>query len=669
MTAILLAVAVLAASVSAEPRNLRGENPREAYFRKSVNLPAKPKSAVVRIFSDTGYELFVNGRLAASLCEWANVRDYELTPFFRAGTNQIAVHATNYGGHRGFAFELSADGESVLVSDGTWKTYPAERWNWTRLDYDESGWKGPWVMDMSAAGGPQWRGHAGDGREPLIPTVGTCPFFFGAIPKGVDSPFYAAERPLKVTPAKKVTGRFPVFVVDLGEEICGFFRMRVTSANGVRVRTRQAESISELNSELDPREPVYRMLCHEYLLDRGIQEFESRDRMGGRFVRVEFPDAKGEVSVDGFSVRHSYYPVSFIGEFESSDPMLDEAWKAAAKTLHLNMQEFYLDAIKRDRMLWIADLRAEALANYVLFGDTELVEFCLRELAKCQYADGLMPSSYGTGLSSLWDFVCWYVIAHRDHMDFTGRADFAKSNAESVRAALGWLLSKTDGDGLLSVPENPISPLWMVVLNNQTGRDTFLNDLFLDALEAGEAILSAAGDTKGAKRFAAHAERISPLVARLHRDCPLDAVPYNLISPTMFYRTVGRQAERGDVEGAFRRVRAAAVSMLACESGTLAENMSGRGDMPSVEDPSARYDVGSLCHGWNAQIVDFLATYVAGIRPLEPGWKSVKVEPSPCGLTHFRCVRATPLGPIEVIYKDGSVTVAAPKGVMVVKKD
>ena len=91
MTAVLLAVAVLAASVSAEPRNLRGENPREAYFRKSVNLPAKPKSAVVRIFSDTGYELFVNGRLAASLCEWANVRDYELTPFFRAGTNQIGA--------------------------------------------------------------------------------------------------------------------------------------------------------------------------------------------------------------------------------------------------------------------------------------------------------------------------------------------------------------------------------------------------------------------------------------------------------------------------------------------------------------------------------------------------------------------------------------------------
>lgn len=659
--------AFLAIAASGAPCNLRGENPREAYFRKSVKLAAKPKSAVVRVFSDTGYELFVNGRLAVTLCEWANVRDYDLTPFFRAGRNQIAVHATNYGGHRGFAFELSADGESVLVSDGTWRTFPEERWNWTRSDFDESGWRDPWVMDMGAAGSPQWRGHAGDGSQPLIPTVGTSPFFTGAIPKGVDSPFYAAERPLKVMPAAKVSGTFPTYTVDLGEEVCGFFRMRVKSAKGVRVRTRQAESVSELNSELDPREPVSRMLCQEYLLDCGVQEFESRDRMGGRFVRVEFLDVKGAVDVDGFSVRHSYYPVDVVGEFESLDPVLNDAWKAAVKTLHLNMQEFYLDAIKRDRMLWIADLRAEALANYVLFGDTDLVEFCLRELAKRQYADGLMPSSYGTGLSSLWDFVCWYVIAWRDHLEFTGNADFAKANAASIRAALDWLISKTDGDGLIAVPENPIRPLWMVVLNKQVGKDTFLNDLFLDALKTGETILSVAGDVENARRFAAHADRISPLVERLHHDRPLDSVEYNLISPTMFYRTVGYQADHGDVEGAFKRVRAAAVNMLACRSGTLAENMSGDGDMPSVEDPEAGYGTGSLCHGWNAQIVDFIATYVAGIRPQEPGWKSVRVVPCPCGLSRFRCVRATPFGPIEVIYENGSTSVKVPEGVTLVK--
>ena len=649
-------------SHGAEPRNLRGSNPREAYFRRSIELSGKPKKAIVRMFADTGYELFVNGRLSVALCEWANVRDYDLTPFFRSGENQVAAHVTNYGGHRGFAFELMVDGVQVLVSDEQWKSCSAERWNWTRKDYDDSEWERPWVMDMSVAGSPQWSGHAGDGTQPLIPTVGTCPFFTGAIPKGIDSPFYAAERPLRVTPAMKVSGEFPTYVADLGEECCGYFRMRVESDLGAQVRIRHAESIAELNSDLDPREPVSRMLCHEYMLDRGVQEFESRDRMGGRYVRIEFLNPKGKIAVDGCSVRHSYYPVDVVGEFESSDPVLDEAWRAAIKTLHLNMQEFYLDAIKRDQMLWVADLRAEALANYVLFGDTALVEFSIRELAKCQYEDGLMPSSYGTGLSSLWDFVCWYVLAHRDHVEYTGRTDFAVSNAASVRKALDWLIARAGADGLISVPENPIRPLWMVVLNQQTGKDTLLNDVFLAALEFGAQLMATAGDMESSRRFAAHAVKIKTLVEILHKEHPLDSVRYNLVSPTMFYRTVSYQAEHGDVEGAFRRVRAAIVGMLASRSGTLAENMSEDGDMKSVDDPTASYGIGSLCHGWNAQVVDFLATYVAGIRPVEPGWKSISVRPNPCGLTRFRCVRATPLGPVEVRYEGGKTEVTVPKG-------
>ncbi len=172
--------------------------------------------------------------------------------------------------------------------------------------------------------------------------------------------------------------------------------------------------------------------------------------------------------------------------------------------------------------------------------------------------------------------------------------------------------------------------------------------------------MTSAGDAESASRFSDAADRIAPLVVKLHKEHPLEEVPYNLISPTMFYRTVARQAACGDVEGAVRRVREAAKRMLSCQSGTLAENMSDSGDMRPVDDPEAEYGIGSLCHGWNAQIVEFIATHIAGIKQLSPGWTAVSIRPNPCGLTHFRCVRSTPLGPIEVRYDNGKTDVVLP---------
>ena len=129
--------AICAASGASEVRNLRGANATENYFRKSFALESKPCTAVARVFADTGYELFVNGRLVAQLSEWANVRDYDLRTFLKAGWNLVAIRASNRSGHRGLAFELSVDGRQVVVSDGSWRTFPEERWGWVLADFDE----------------------------------------------------------------------------------------------------------------------------------------------------------------------------------------------------------------------------------------------------------------------------------------------------------------------------------------------------------------------------------------------------------------------------------------------------------------------------------------------------------------------------------------------------
>ena len=75
-----------------------GASAKEAFLRRRFQLAARPHCAVLRIFSDTGYELFLNGRLVAVVDEWNNTRDYEVTPFLHEGENLAAVHVLNHSG-------------------------------------------------------------------------------------------------------------------------------------------------------------------------------------------------------------------------------------------------------------------------------------------------------------------------------------------------------------------------------------------------------------------------------------------------------------------------------------------------------------------------------------------------------------------------------------------
>ncbi|MDR2816497.1 MAG: hypothetical protein LBB62_07330 [Proteiniphilum sp.] len=56
----------------------------------------------------------------------------------------------------------------------------------------------------------------------------------------------------------------------------------------------------------------------------------------------------------------SYKRFLYLGSFGSSDPRFDSIWITGAYTTHLNMQEYFWDGIKRDRLVWLGDFHPGA---------------------------------------------------------------------------------------------------------------------------------------------------------------------------------------------------------------------------------------------------------------------------------------------------------------------
>lgn len=687
-------------------KNLWGKNPNEGFFRTTVEFTKRPEKAYIRIFVDTGYELFVNGRIVASIDEWCNVRDYDVTPFVVEGVNSLAVHGINHCGHRGFAFEMVADGETVVVSDSAWKVSENEKWGWTEREYDDSEWEKAIELDMSAAGDAQWWTKPGTDPDILIPTLATANFFYGSVPKGCASPFYTAK-PIEYTVEKEVadimgeeyvkrvntphldkihkeytiiennavekdgsiyienTERFtgPSFIIDCGIEVVGYFRLKIKSDKPTSFRLYYGETLDEAMGEQVREILTNKMLREEYRVFQGEHEFQSRMRVGFRYVRVEFFDSTAPVTASGFSVKTSLYPVARRGYFECEDKKMNALYEAGERTLHYCMQEYYIDAVKRDRFFWIGDARMCALINHYSFADTELFEYSMREAKKVQLPCGGVPSVYGVGTSMLWDYVAWYVIGIYDYYYYTGKTEFVLEFKESIEKAVDFLTSKTNEDGLMVVPENPLGNLWMVQLNTESGVDPYMNDLYLMSLKT--VLLSAklAKDLEAEKKYAGMIENIEPKIKAMFDDDYMHKKYDRTLHMQIQYHLGEKDIDAGKAKRMTERLMKYFATMLDAGATTLNECCFGEEYDKVTEKTGNRPTYVSWCHGWAAIANVLLPLGIAGIKPIEKGFDKVLIKPEFNVYNTFKCVVPTPKGDIAVKYENKEFTYRIPSGV------
>lgn len=688
-------------------KNIWSNNNREGFFRKQLILSKMPEKAYVRIYVDPAYELFINGRFVAEVSEHCNTRDYNVKLFLKEGVNQIAVHGLNHGGHRGFVFEMCIDGEIAVTSNSDWKSADHEEWGWMLEGFDDSKWENANELDLSAAGETMWWDKPGDNPDLVIPAIDCSQFFRGNIPKTCASPYWNAKK-VYYTPDKNTadvlgaeyeefaktphlpevytdytilqntareengkiyidgTERYtgPSFIVDLGHEVVGHFRMKLSSEGQMWFRLYYGETLDEAMSEPPHSSCVNRMLREEYHLYDGEQEFESRIRVAYRYVRVEFFDCEKTVTAQQFSTRTTLYPVARKGYFACDDEEMTKLWEMGERTLHFCMQEYYLDAPKRDRFLWTGDTRLHALINYYTFGDTALFEFCWDELAKIQRPDGGICSAYGDNCSMLWDYVAWYIIAFYDYYMYTGNKDFVLKHKKTIERATDYLTSLTNENGVIDVPENPLGNMWMVELNNVSGLDPYLNELYLRTLEVTKLVEELSSDKENAEKYALLIGKTAPAVEKLLANDALfrdfDTTEHTQIQ----YELAETSLNAGKIDYMIARIRKYWCSMVRSGADCLGEgtwnaDKTERIDEHLTDNPSFV----SFCHAWTAAATVLLPKGIAGITPAAPGFEIVDIKPQLDVFKTFRCAVPTPKGVIAVKYADGKFEYSLPDGV------
>ncbi|MES2731180.1 MAG: alpha-L-rhamnosidase C-terminal domain-containing protein [Bacteroidota bacterium] len=494
----------------------------------------------------------------------------------------------------------------------------------------------------------------------------------------------------------------PGILFDFGKELHG--GLRLTTAlmkvqRPVKVRIRFGESVSEAMSETDSTTGATNdHAMRDFVVELPWLGSLEVGNTGFRFVRIDLVEENRELLLKELKAIFTYRDIPYLGSFKTNDERLNKIWATGAYTVHLNMQEYLWDGIKRDRLVWVGDMHPEVMTINSVFGYSEVVPKSL-DLAR----DITPLPEWMNGIST---YSMWWVLIHRDWYMHQGNLAYLQQQKEYLVKLLNHLMSKTKGnqealDGMRFM-DWPSS-------ENQPAVHAGLQAMMVMTLDAGAQLCQLLNEPETAKKCQA-------TVARLRKYVPIsnnskqaaallalaNLVPAQKANKEVLavdgcarmstfygYYMLQARAKAGDYQGALDCIRTYWGGMLDMGATTFWEDfdLSWMTNAAPIDGlvPTGKKDIHgdfgaycykqlrhSLSHGWASGPTPWLSEHVLGIQVIEPGCKAIKIAPHLGDLQWAEGTFPTPYGIVTVKHKklsNGKIetTVDAPKEVRIIQ--
>jgi hypothetical protein len=488
-------------------------------------------------------------------------------------------------------------------------------------------------------------------------------------------------------------------VIDFGRQLTGHVELitpMTKDKNPARARIRFGESVAEAMAQLGERGAQNDHALRDFTLTLPWLGKTQTGASGFRFVRIDALDSPVELS-SVYAVLH-IRDIPYLGSFRSSDPRLDEIWRTGAWTVHLNMQDFLWDGVKRDRLVWLGDMHPEVAVINAVFGPNPVVPASL-DLIR----DVTPVTAWMNGISS---YSMWWIIIHEDWYTHHGDLDYLRAQQTYLTGLLRRLTGFVDAEGREQL--DGMRFIDWPTFENPAAVHEGLQGMFARTMRSGARLMRILGDETTAKlcedtthRLARHqppaSGRKSPaallalaglraagdVLPVLKKDGPAD------LSTFYGYYVLEALSAGGDHATALAYIRTYWGAMLDFGATSFWEDFdlawtknaaridelvpAGKQDLHG--DFGAHCYVGfrhSLCHGWAAGPTAWLSRHVLGITPAEPGFRRVRINPQLGDLAWAEGAYPTPHGVIKVRHergRDGKIhsEISLPEGVVLEK--
>ena len=225
-------------------------------------------------------------------------------------------------------------------------------------------------------------------------------------------------------------------LLDFGRELNGgvVITTQRTSNHETKYRIVFGESVMEAMSTLGKKNSGNFHSIRDMIVPALFMSTQRFGQTGFRFVKVEA--IGGDVVIKSVKAVSDVKEHEYIGGFECSDELLNEIWKTGAYTVHLNMNKYLWDGVKRDRLVWIGDMHPETSAISAVFGKDE----CVRE--SLEFTKNETPADMW--MNDIPTYSMWWIIIHYDWYMHWGDFDYLKQQKEYLVAVVNNLTEWID---------------------------------------------------------------------------------------------------------------------------------------------------------------------------------------------------------------------------------
>ena len=484
-------------------------------------------------------------------------------------------------------------------------------------------------------------------------------------------------------------GDTPGILLDFGKEIHGGISLmigKMKNKTPAKFRIRFGESVSEAMSDIgDEQNATNDHAVRDQIISAPWLGSIEIGNTGFRFVRIDLVDTNRSIPIVGVRATFIYRDIEYRGSFISSDTLLNNIWKTGAYTVHLCMQDYVWDGIKRDRLIWIGDMHPETMTILSVFGDQDVVKKSL-DLAKSKTP---LPN-WMNGISS---YSMWWLIIHREWYFYTGDKKYLEANKKYIVNLLNQLMTFIGDNNEEILNANRFLD-WPSKANPKAVH-AGLHALLIKTLMAGmelteilnvpitneecskaiEKLNSYRPDPNNSKQAAALLAIVNPESAKKINEEILAVDGAKRLSTFYGYYVLEARQLAGDTQGSLDAIREYWGGMLKMGATTFwedfnldwMENASRIDELVKLGEKDIHGDYGgycyigfrhSLCHGWASGPTAWLSEHVLGIKPAEPGFKTVKIEPHLGDLKWVEGTFPTPYGNIWVRHEkleDGKI--------------
>ncbi len=571
--------------------------------------------------------------------------------------------------------ELEGSHLSVsVVGPGERLSGPAYPWGWEQPEYDDSGWKAALPIPY-AYGVP--RGMQGDPFSEWFLIPRPIPFMeekaerFQRIARSegqaLPSSFVSGDTPVTIPP-----NSHSVILFDQGYLTTAFPELTVCGGAGSTIKLTYAEGLwipgtREKGNRDDIEGKEIRGYSDLFMPDGGANRtYRTLHWRTFRYLELRIDTKDTPLTLNSFTNTFCGYPYTRKAEFESSDPELTSIWEMGWRTLRLCTSETFFDCPYYEQLQYVGDTRVEALVMLAMSGDHRLMRNALQIFDESRTAEGLTQSRYPCRVTQ---YIPTYSLAWinmlRDYWWYVDDEAYVRELVPHTRTILEWF-------GRHVLPEQLLGdlPFWNFIdwaenfphgvpPEDMMGRSSILSLSYVSALLDAAILEESFGDIHIAAGYRAQAARIKEAIRRtcwdsrrgLFADTPelkgfsqhanvlavlLDVVPDYLQRDIMKKILADSSITRCTFYYQYYLHAALSKAGMGADYIRLLEPWRemvslGLSTCPETPEPTR-----SDCHAWSASPNYNLLAITCGIRPSQPGFRSVHIAPEPGPLTHIR---------------------------------